>query len=63
MGRRLAHIEVSSLIGLEKVSSEAESCFQVLLNSDGTEEGTLHHLLGRCITPYGEHYDILSSTG
>ena len=62
-GQTLSHIEVSSLIGLEKGSSGAESCFQVLLNSDGTEDGTLHRLLGRCITPYGEHDDSYFSTG
>jgi len=55
-GQTLAHIEVSGLIGLENGSSNAESCSQVLLNSEGTEDGTLHHLLGRCITPYGGHY-------
>lgn len=62
-GQTLAHIEVGSLIGLEKGNSGAESCFQVLLNSDGTEDGTLHHLLGRCITPYGEHYNYYFSKG
>lgn len=56
-GQTLAHIEVNSLIGLEKGNSGAENRFQVLLNSDGTEDGTLHHLLGRCITPYGERYN------
>lgn len=55
-GQTLAHIEVGSLFGSE-TSGTTESWFQVLLNSDGTEEGTLHHLLGRCITPYGEHDD------
>lgn len=27
---------------------------EILLNSDGTEDGTLLKLIGRCITPFGE---------
>jgi DNA mismatch repair protein MSH6 len=53
-GQTLAHIEVRALIVLDIWSCGPENCSQVLLNSDGTEEGTLHHLLGRCITPFGE---------
>jgi len=48
---------VSSLVGSEKRSGTAELWFQVLLNNDGTEEGTLHQLLIWCITPSGVHCD------
>jgi DNA mismatch repair protein MSH6 len=27
---------------------------EVLLNSDGTDEGSLLKLLGRCVTPFGQ---------
>lgn len=32
---------------------------EVLLNSEGTEEGSLLRLLGRCVTPFGRFYCLL----
>lgn len=29
---------------------------EVLLNNEGTEDGSLLKLLGRCVTPFGEVY-------
>lgn len=39
-----------SLIAADAILS---SSVQVLLNSEGTEEGSLLKLLSRCITPFG----------
>jgi DNA mismatch repair protein MSH6 len=33
---------------------------EVLLNSEGTEEGSLLQLLGRCVTPFGQFYSFPS---
>jgi len=51
-GQTLAHLEVHRF-----------NCFhlawlivmKVLVNGDGSEEGTLLSLIGRCVTPFGEY--------
>jgi len=50
-GQTLAHVEVNKnhpCLALRLSPSK-----QVLINSDGTEDGTLLKLLGRCMTPSG----------
>jgi hypothetical protein len=44
------HLYNKSLIAADAILS---SSVQVLLNSEGTEEGSLLKLLSRCITPFG----------
>lgn len=39
------------------------SHIEVLVNSEGTEEGTLLKLLGRCITPFGMFVGLLLYSG
>jgi len=52
-GQTLAHVEVC-LISLSIILI-GRNCVptQVLVNNEGTEDGSLHKLLGRCITPFG----------
>jgi DNA mismatch repair protein MSH6 len=52
-GQTLAHIEVRWISGAF-VFSEITWTTQVLMNSDGNEEGTLLKLIGRCVTPFGK---------
>jgi len=49
-GQTLAHVEVRKPSVLARTSLTS---IQVLVNSDGTEAGTLLKLLGRCMTPSG----------
>ena len=51
-GQTLAHIEVSCHYPADRLVL-MHGHFQVLQNSEGTEEGTLLKLLSRCITPSG----------
>lgn len=55
-GQTLAHVEVHGyIISKSRTSTnDAMTYRQVLQNNEGTEEGTLLKLLGRCITPSGK---------
>lgn len=50
-GQTLAHIEVC--LAVSKSDFLPFNPNQVLLNNEGTEDGSLFKLLGRCITPFG----------
>ena len=50
-GQTLAHIEVDTLCDM---NPSPLIFFKVLLNSEGTDEGSLLTLLCRCITPFGK---------
>ena len=50
-GQTLAHVEVSETRPC--LTLYLSPSIQVLVNSDGTEDGTLLKLLGRCMTPSG----------
>lgn len=50
-GQTLSHIEVKGRNSLHLAS--AYGLEQVLQNNEGTDEGSLHKLLNRCITPFG----------
>lgn len=57
-GQTLAHVEVRincnrSLWFIIDAIGNILLCFKVLLNNEGTEEGSLLKLLSRCITPFG----------
>jgi len=53
-GQTLAHIEVCWVSAF--VSPVMTLPAQVLMNSDGNEDGTLLKLIGRCVTPFGEPF-------
>lgn len=53
-GQTLAHIEVSTNVSVS--SFHILKAIQVLLNSEGTEDGSLLKLLSRCITPSGRFH-------
>ena len=50
-GQTLAHVEVRKTCA--HLPLRPSPLMQVLVNSDGTEDGTLLKLLGRCMTPSG----------
>ena len=53
-GQTLAHVEVSIIpLFIQSFLAVIDVVAQVLLNNEGTEDGSLHKLLGRCITPFG----------
>lgn len=52
-GQTLAHIEVCRCRVIISVLELLLTYPKVLLNSEGTEEGSLLKLLGRCVTPFG----------
>lgn len=52
-GQTLAHIEVCIQQLHDAMLALMGNEFQVLINNEGTEEGTLLKLLSRCVTPFG----------
>ena len=56
-GQTLAHIEVRSHRQCTK--NLLRTARQVLVNSEGTDDGTLLKLLSRCVTPSGMSYHVL----
>jgi len=43
------------------LDGQALAHVEVLLNSEGTEEGSLLQLLGRCVTPFGQSNPLIYS--